>query len=108
MAVGLGFTLPDVTRITTAVAEVARNIARFAWSGVVVLKAEHRDGAPAIVVEAIDGGPGMPDVEMGTAHEFGTGAGSGLGLSTARRLMDYLSIASQAGVGTTVTMRKDA
>ena len=104
----LGFTLADTTRVTTAVSEVARNIARFAWSGVVVLKAEHSHGTPALTVEAIDSGPGMPDLSLAVEDGYGTVDGLGLGLSSARRLMDEFSVVSRAGDGTTIKMRKSA
>jgi serine/threonine-protein kinase RsbT len=108
MAVKLGFTLADTTRVTTAVSEVARNIARFAWSGVVVLKAEHSHGTPALTVEAIDSGPGIPDLNLAVEDGHGTVDGLGLGLSSARQLMDEFSVVSRAGEGTTIKMRKSA
>ncbi|MDA8301682.1 MAG: anti-sigma regulatory factor [Actinomycetota bacterium] len=108
MAVKLGFTLADTTRVTTAVSEVARNIARFAWSGVVVLRAEHSHGTPALTVEAIDSGPGIADPSLVVEDGYGTADSLGLGLSSARRLMDEFSVVSRAGDGTTVKMRKSA
>jgi anti-sigma regulatory factor (Ser/Thr protein kinase) len=55
---------------------------------------------------AIDSGPGIPDVEQALTDGYSTYDGLGLGLPGARRLMDELTVASEAGRGTTVTMTK--
>jgi serine/threonine-protein kinase RsbT len=58
------------------------------------------------VVEAIDSGPGIADVERALADGYSTSAGMGLGLPGARRLMDEFEIRSAVGRGTTVIMKK--
>jgi serine/threonine-protein kinase RsbT len=66
-----------------------------------------RDGErPGIVVVARDEGPGIPDVEQAMQDGYSTGRSLGLGLPGARRLMDEFDLQSQAGEGTTVTMKK--
>ncbi len=106
LATTLEFSLTDVTMITTAISEVARNIAKYAGRGEVRLGVTHRNGRPALVVQAVDEGPGIADLERALEDGFSTSSGLGLGLPGARRLMDDFELESSLGAGTTVTMWK--
>jgi anti-sigma regulatory factor (Ser/Thr protein kinase) len=59
-----------------------------------------------IAVIALDQGPGIPDIERAMQDGYSTSQGLGLGLSSARRLVDTFEIFSKRGRGTTVVMRK--
>ena len=66
-----------------------------------------RDGrSRGIVVVARDEGPGIPDVALAMQDGYSTRKSLGLGLPGARRLMDEFDVQSEAGRGTTVTMKK--
>jgi serine/threonine-protein kinase RsbT len=105
MASRASFSGADLTIIATAVSEVTRNIVRFAGNGEVVVTLVE-DPRPGLLVVARDSGPGIDDVERAMEDGYSTYHGLGLGLPGARRLMDEFAIASEAGVGTTVTMTK--
>jgi serine/threonine-protein kinase RsbT len=95
--------------LATAVSEVARNIVVHAGSGELVLDLEvDAAGRTAVCVLACDDGPGIEDLERALADGYSTGQGLGLGLPSARRLMDELSLSSPPGQGTLVTMKKYA
>jgi serine/threonine-protein kinase RsbT len=102
----LGFSLTDLTGIATAISEIARNMTTYAGHGELILRVENARGRPALVVTAIDDGPGILDIQAALEEGFSTGSGLGLGLPGARRLMDELEIESEPGRGTRVTMRK--
>ena len=106
MADRLGFPRPDPTLIATAVSEVARNIVMHATRGEIVLKPCEDGVRYGLVVMAIDQGPGIRDIEAAVRDDYSARGGLGLGLPGARRLMDEFEIESDAGTGTTVTMRK--
>ena len=53
-----------------------------------------------------DDGPGIPNIDEALQVGFTSGAGLGMGLPGARRLMDDMEIDSALGRGTTVTIRK--
>jgi serine/threonine-protein kinase RsbT len=106
VAIDQGFTGSDLTRIATAISEVARNIITYAKRGAVILSAEHVGTKRGILIVARDDGPGIPNIDQAMADGFSTGRTLGLGLPGARRLMDEFEIVSEVGVGTTVTMRK--
>ncbi len=101
----LGFGVTDVTRIVTAVSELARNIYRFAGTGIMRWSVMN-EGIVGIELIFEDKGPGITDIEQAMGLGFTSGQGLGMGLPGARRLMDELEIESRVGVGTTVTVRK--
>ncbi|CAN5899809.1 anti-sigma regulatory factor [soil metagenome] len=106
MAESVGFNGSDLTMISTAISEVARNIIRYAVRGEVVLSPISEGPRMGVMVVARDNGPGIPDLDLAMRDGYTTGTGMGLGLPGARRLMDEFAIASQLGEGTTVVMKK--
>ena len=105
LASRLDFSRTDLTLISTAVSEIARNIVRFAGDGEVHIELLDRP-RPGVRVVARDTGPGIEDVQQALADGYSTYNGLGLGLPGARRLMDEFSVVSELGKGTTVTMTK--
>jgi serine/threonine-protein kinase RsbT len=105
LASRLGFSRTDLTLISTAVSEIARNIVRFAGDGEICIELLDQP-RPGVRVVARDTGPGIEDVERALADGYSTYHGLGLGLPGARRLMDEFSVLSELGKGTTVTMTK--
>jgi serine/threonine-protein kinase RsbT len=106
LARGLGFTLTDVTKIATAISEIARNITSYAGSGEIRVGVESRHGRRALFVRAEDDGPGIADIERALDDGYSTGSGLGLGLPGARRLMDDMVVNSKPGHGTVIEMWK--
>lgn len=106
LATKLDFSMTDVTMITTAISEVARNISRYAGRGEIRLNVTRRQARRALMVQAVDQGPGIADPEQALEDGFSTGSGLGLGLPGSKRLMDDFELTSTVGVGTTVTMWK--
>jgi serine/threonine-protein kinase RsbT len=105
----LGFGLVDQSRIATAVSELARNVVRYApgSQGEAVIQALHpADGPVGLEVVVRDAGPGIPNVTQAMQEGFTSGAGLGLGLSGAKRLVDEFSLDSVVGRGTIATIRK--
>ena len=97
-----GFTGTDSTLITTVVSDVARKIIEYAHGGEILIGVVNHGGARGILVKARDNGNGIPDLLQTVIddHEIGRS------LQVARELMDEFSIDSEAGAGTTVTMKK--
>ncbi|WP_433205970.1 ATP-binding protein [Nocardia sp. CA-107356] len=106
LAAKLGFSLTDMTMISTAISEIARNITSYAGSGEIRLLVDDREGRQALVVQAEDQGPGIRDIARALDDGYSTGRGLGLGLPGARRLMDRLTVESAPGRGTLVEMWK--
>jgi serine/threonine-protein kinase RsbT len=101
-----GLTEPAGEELALAVSEVARNILVHAGRGEVLLGLTTRPDRPAVVVVARDDGPGIEDPGRVIEDGYSTGSGLGLGLPSARRLVDEFELESQPGIGTTVILRK--
>ena len=106
LAERMGCSSIESTMIATAISEIARNIMSHAGRGEIAISAVAIDGRNAIEVVASDEGPGIADIERALQDGYSTGAGLGLGLPGAGRLMDHFELRSEVGVGTTVVMRK--
>jgi serine/threonine-protein kinase RsbT len=105
MASRLDLSSTDQTLLATAISEVARNITAYAVRGEVMLSVIEDDGGRrGIRVIARDEGPGIENVEMALQDGFTSGAGLGLGLPGARRLVHHFEIDTAPGRGTTVTL----
>ena len=106
MARRVGFSGFDLTVISTAISEVARNIVEYALPGKIRISTIEQDGKRGIEVVAQDEGPGIPNVVLAMQNGYSSGGGLGLGLPGSRRLMDEFEIKSWKGKGTIVTMKK--
>ena len=102
----LGFHSGDLALIATTISELARNILSYAGTGEIAVEAIGDSHRPGILVIARDKGPGISDVRRALQDGYSTSGGLGLGLPGVRRLMDEFDITSEAGLGTTVTVRK--
>jgi serine/threonine-protein kinase RsbT len=101
-----GFSALAVAEFSTALSELAHNIIVHAGSGEIQLGLV-RDGAGlGLIAIACDGGPGIANIEAAMLDGHSTGRGLGLGLPSARRLVDEFELQSAAGRGTTVTLIK--
>jgi anti-sigma regulatory factor (Ser/Thr protein kinase) len=58
------------------------------------------------IVVARDAGPGIPDADRAMQDGYSTAKGLGLGLPSARRLVDDFELVSVVDRGTTVTLKK--
>jgi serine/threonine-protein kinase RsbT len=107
LASRLGFSRTDLTVISTAVSEIARNIVRFAGVGEIVVELL-QEPRPGVRVVARDTGPGIPDLEQALTDGYSTYNGLGLGLPGARRLMDEFAVVSEKGRGCSARPRHGA
>jgi negative regulator of sigma-B (phosphoserine phosphatase) len=106
LALAEGFPESRAAAIATAVSEVAWNIVLHAGAGEIALGVADERGRRGIVVVARDEAPGIRDVAGAMEDGRSTARGLGLGLPSARRLMDEFALVSEVGAGTTITMKK--
>lgn len=102
LASTLGFDYIDRTRIDIVIMELARNLLVHAGGGRVTIGTLDQDGRHGILVATDDDGPGIPDIELALRDGYSTTHTLGVGLPSAKRLMDELTIQSTIGVGTQV------
>jgi serine/threonine-protein kinase RsbT len=92
--------------LATATSEIAQNILVHAWAGEILVKPAVNGSRKAVVVIARDDGPGISDTAQALRDGFSTARGLGLGLPSARRLVDEFELVSTPGEGTTVSLKK--
>lgn len=102
----LGFTSTATEAIATAVSEIARNIGDHSRGGEIAMRPVREGQRTGIEIVARDEAPGIADVDLAMKDGYSTGNGLGLGLPSAKRLMDWFALESAPGAGTTVTMKK--
>ena len=105
-AVQMGLSLVDQTKLVTAASELARNTVIYGGGGEVILEALNDSNRRGVRLTFTDQGPGIPDIALALKDGYTTGAGMGLGLGGAKRLVNEFDIVSHAGEGTRVSITK--
>ena len=107
MAAENGLSLVDQTKLVTAASELARNTLVYGGGGTARLEAvESPNGRKGVRLQFSDEGPGIADIDLALTDGWTSGAGLGLGLSGARRLVDEFELNSRPGDGTSVAVVK--
>ena len=106
LALLVGFTLVDQTKVVTAASELARNVLQHGGGGTVTASALNDDRRRGLRLVFEDRGPGIADVELAMKDGYTTGGGLGLGLGGAKRLSNEFEIESTPGTGTRVTIAR--
>jgi serine/threonine-protein kinase RsbT len=104
LAVEVGFSLVDQTKIVTATSELARNTLEHGGGGIARLELVRDGGRRGIRLVCEDQGPGIADIQQALKDGYTSRNGLGLGLGGARRLMNDFGIESRPGEGTRVTV----
>ncbi|MBD2532463.1 anti-sigma regulatory factor [Nostoc flagelliforme FACHB-838] len=104
MAVEIGLSLVDQTKIVTAASELARNTLDYGGGGTVKLEMLQEGRKRGLRLTFEDRGPGIPNIEMALKDGFTTGSGLGMGLGGAKRLANEFEIQSAVGEGTRIVI----
>ena len=101
-----GMRLVDLTKMVTAVSELARNTMVYGGGG--DMDWEIIDGLGRVGLRLVfrDEGPGIPDTKLALTDGWTSGNGMGLGLTGARRLVDEFELDTAPGQGTRVTITR--
>lgn len=106
LAIEIGLTIIDQTKIVTAASEIARNTVIHGGGGKATLEIIREASRQGLRLTFQDNGPGIFDVERAMQDGYSSGGGLGLGLGGSKRLCSEFSIESQVGVGTRVTITR--
>jgi serine/threonine-protein kinase RsbT len=101
-AVAIALSLVDQTKLVTAASELARNTIKYGGGGEVHVDALDDGVRKGVGLIFVDGGPGIPDLELALRDGYTTGGG----LSGSKRLADEFDIATRVGEGTAVSIVK--
>ena len=106
LAVEVGLSLVDQTKIVTAASELARNTLDYGGGGEVAVEVVEQGGRRGLRLTFEDKGPGIADIEQALKDGFTSSKGMGLGLGGAKRLSNEFSIESKPGLGTKVMIAR--
>lgn len=106
LAVEIGLTIIDQTKLVTAASELARNTVVYGGGGTATLEIVQELPKEGLRLTFEDHGPGIPDIARALQDGYSSGHGLGLGLGGAKRLSSEFSISSQPGVGTRVSVTR--
>lgn len=106
LAIQLGFSLVDQTKVITAASELARNTIQHGGGGRAMIEVLVDGSRRGLRLTFEDHGPGIADVATAMRDGYSTKGGLGLGLSGAKRLSNEFAITSAAGEGTRVVITR--
>lgn len=101
-----GMRLVDLTKLVTAVSELARNTVVYGGGGDMHWEVLEQAGRVGVRLAFVDQGPGIADLELALTDGWTSGGGLGLGLTGARRLVEDFDLQTAPGQGTRVTITR--
>lgn len=101
-----GMRLVDLTKLVTAVSELARNTVVYGGGGDMDWSVLEDGGQVGVRLLFRDEGPGIPDLKLAMTDGWTSGNGMGLGLTGARRLVDEFELDTTPGEGTRITITR--
>ncbi len=101
-----GMRLIDLTKLVTAVSELARNTMVYGGGGDMDWEIVEDSLRVGLRLTFRDEGPGIPDLKLAMTDGWTSGGGLGLGLTGAKRLVDDFELDTAPGAGTRVTICK--
>ncbi|MFK3971956.1 anti-sigma regulatory factor [Pseudomonas sp. NPDC087358] len=101
-----GMRLIDLTKLVTAVSELARNTMVYGGGGDMDWQIVEDGVRTGLRLTFRDEGPGIPDLKLAMTDGWTSGGGLGLGLTGAKRLVDDFELDTAPGAGTRVTICK--
>lgn len=105
MALKLGFSLPDATKIAVVISELARNITLYTEGGTITLIPQTAPKTGLKVI-AQDKGPGIEDIGRVLKGGYTTSKGLGMGIAGSKKIMDEFEIQTVLGTGTIIRTAK--
>jgi serine/threonine-protein kinase RsbT len=106
VAVAAKLSLVDQTKIVTAASELARNTLVHGGGGQATVETVSNGRRTGVRAMFVDKGPGIADLDLAMSDGYTSGAGLGLGLGGARRLVDEFDIQTAVFQGTRITVTK--
>ena len=98
--------LIDLTKLVTAVSELARNTVVYGGGGDMDWQVLEDGGRVGLRLIFSDNGPGIPDIRLAMTDGWTSGSGLGLDLSGAKRLVEEFELETAPGQGTRITITR--
>ncbi len=101
-----GMRLIDLTKMVTAVSELARNTMVYGGGGDMDWQIIEDNMRTGLRITFRDEGPGIPDLKLAMTDGWTSGNGMGLGLTGAKRLVDEFELDTAPGAGTRISITR--
>lgn len=101
----LKFSDLDQIKISTIISELSYNILKYAEKGIIRIFLVEEDDREGLLIDAIDQGRGIEDIEKVFEDKYSTGGTLGLGLPGIKRMADEVLLESEVGKGTRVRVK---
>ncbi|MEJ5060235.1 MULTISPECIES: anti-sigma regulatory factor [unclassified Pseudomonas] len=101
-----GMRLIDLTKLVTAVSELARNTMVYGGGGDMDWEILDENSRTGLRLVFRDEGPGIPDIKLAMTDGWTSGSGLGLGLTGAKRLVNEFELDTAPGKGTRITITR--
>jgi serine/threonine-protein kinase RsbT len=101
-----GMRLIDLTKLVTAVSELARNTMVYGGGGDMDWQILDENSRTGLRLVFRDEGPGIPDIKLAMTDGWTSGSGLGLGLTGAKRLVEEFELETTPGKGTRITITR--
>jgi serine/threonine-protein kinase RsbT len=101
-----GMRLVDLTKMVTAVSELARNTMVYGGGGDMDWQIIDEGMRTGLRITFRDEGPGIVDLKLAMTDGWTSGSGMGLGLTGAKRLVDEFELDTAPGAGTRITITR--
>lgn len=105
VAVKIGMSLVNQTKLITAASELVRNMLKYANGGGILIEVVSKGKENGVRLTFEDKGPGIKDISLAMKDGYSTGKSLGLGLPGAKRLVSEFEIKSSEA-GTTIVIIK--
>ena len=106
LATECGMRLIDLTKMVTAVSELARNTMVYGGGGDMDWQIVEDGVRTGLRLTFRDEGPGIPDLKLAMTDGWTSGSGMGLGLTGAKRLVEEFELDTEPGKGTRITITR--
>jgi serine/threonine-protein kinase RsbT len=106
LATECGMRLIDLTKMVTAVSELARNTMVYGGGGDMDWQILDENARTGLRLVFRDDGPGIPDIKLAMTDGWTSGGGLGLGLTGAKRLVEEFELDTAPGKGTRITITR--
>jgi len=106
LATECGMRLIDLTKLVTAVSELARNTMVYGGGGDMDWQIIEENARTGVRLVFRDEGPGIPDIKLAMTDGWTSGNGLGLGLTGAKRLVEEFELETAPGQGTRITITR--
>ena len=106
LATECGMRLIDLTKMVTAVSELARNTMVYGGGGDMDWQILDDNARTGLRLVFRDEGPGIPDIKLAMTDGWTSGGGLGLGLPGAKRLVEEFELDTAPGKGTRITITR--